>query len=67
MCAHSSLRIKKQKGKDMNIEQKTNMQELAEAEYTKVYAGTNASTLEIDFYVILPIGPIKPKKPDVNS
>ncbi|MEC7132770.1 MAG: hypothetical protein VXW99_04945 [Pseudomonadota bacterium] len=51
----------------MNIEQKTNMQELTEAEYTKVYAGTNAPTLEIDFYVILPIGPIKPKKPDVNS
>ena len=25
----------------MNIEQKTNMQELTEAEYTKVYAGTN--------------------------
>ena len=67
MCAYSSLRTKKQKGKDMNIEQKTNMQELTEAEYTKVYAGTNAPTLEIDFYVILPIGPIKPKKPDVNS
>mgnify|MGYP000238489581 CR=1 FL=1 len=51
----------------MSIEQNMNMQELREEEYTKVYAGTNAPTLEIDFYVILPIGPIKPKKPDVNS
>ena len=34
----------------MNIEQKTNMQELTEAEYTKVYAGTNTPTWGIDFY-----------------
>ena len=67
MCAHSSLRIKKQKGKDMNIEQKTNMQELAEAEYTKVYAGTNAPNLLTEFYKILPIGPLKPKKPEVKD
>ena len=67
MCAHSSLRIKKQKGKDMNIEQKTNMQELADEEYTKVYGGAISSAFSKDFYVILPIGPIKPKKPEVND
>ena len=59
MCAHSSLRIKKQKGKDMNIEQKTNMQELGQQDYTKVYAGTSSPLLKEDFYLILPI----PKSP----
>ena len=50
----------------MNIEQKTNMQELAEEDYTKVYAGINVPLLDGDYYFILPIGPIKPKKPDVD-
>ena len=48
----------------MNIEQKTNMQELADEEYTKVYGGAISSVFSKDFYVILPIGPIKPKKPE---
>ncbi|CAA0308377.1 conserved hypothetical protein [Alteromonas alvinellae] len=51
----------------MNIEQKTNMQELADEEYTKVYGGAISSVFSKDFYVILPIGPIKPKKPEVND
>jgi|TARA_Y100000296_G_scaffold12705_1_gene14729 hypothetical protein len=51
----------------MNIEQKTNMQELTEDDYTKVYAGITTPLLDEDHYLILPIGPIKPKKPDVNS
>ena len=48
----------------MNIEQKTNMQELTEEDYTKVYAGIDTPLLNGDCYLILPIGPIKPKKPD---
>ncbi|WP_162889821.1 hypothetical protein [Alteromonas sp. BL110] len=50
----------------MNIEQKTNMQELEEEDYTKVYAGINVPLLDEGYYFILPIGPIKPKKPDVD-
>lgn len=50
----------------MNIEQKINMQELTQQDYTKVYAGTSSPLLKEDFYLILPIGPIKPKKPDVD-
>lgn len=49
----------------MNTEQKTNIQELANEEYTKVYGGANNLPLD-DFFTILPIGPIKPKKPDVD-
>ena len=51
----------------MNIERETNMQELPEANYTKVYAGTNAPNLLTEFYKILPIGPLKPKKPEVKD
>tara|TARA_A200000113_G_scaffold152289_1_gene137213 strand:- start:1071 stop:1229 length:159 start_codon:yes stop_codon:yes gene_type:complete len=49
----------------MNTEQKTNIQEVAKEDYTKVYGGINFLPLE-DFYTILPIGPIKPKKPEVD-
>ena len=51
----------------MSIEQNMNMQELREEEYTKVYGGAISSAFSKDFYVILPIGPIKPKKPEVND
>jgi DNA integrity scanning protein DisA with diadenylate cyclase activity len=65
LIAHKSRKIKKI-GRDMNIEQKTNMQELTEEDYTKVYAGINVPLLDEGYYFILPIGPIKPKKPDVD-
>ena len=70
MCSHEleNQKTKKtKKGKDMNIERETNMQELPEANYTKVYAGTNAPNLLTEFYKILPIGPLKPKKPEVKD
>lgn len=51
----------------MNIEQKTNIQELTEEDYTKVYAGTGLPLSDEELYFILPVGPIKPKKPDVNN
>lgn len=51
----------------MNIEQKTNMQELTEKDYTKVYAGISSPLVDKNFYYPMPVGPIKPKKPDVND
>ena len=50
----------------MNTEQKKNIQVLTEEEYTKVYGGTYILALE-DFFTILPIGPIKPKKPETDT
>ena len=50
----------------MNTEQKTNIQELTNEEYTKVYGGTYILAL-VDLYTILPIGPIKPKKPEIDK
>ena len=45
----------------MNIEQKTNMQELADEEYTKVYGGTGYSYFrEEDLVMILPEIPTPP-------
>ncbi|WP_167390614.1 hypothetical protein [Alteromonas gracilis] len=50
----------------MNTEQKKNIQVLTEEEYTKVYGGTYILAL-VDLYTILPIGPIKPKKPEIDK
>ena len=50
----------------MNIGQKTNMQELTEEEYTKVYGGEGILEPADDLYFILPVGPFKPKKPDIK-
>ena len=43
---------------NMNIEQKTNMQELTVEEYTKVYGGFNSNVIEPE-----PIETIFPKHP----
>ena len=50
----------------MNIEQNSNMQELTEEEYTKVYGGESFLVMELGHYNILPVGPLKPKKPDIK-
>ncbi|WP_177247922.1 hypothetical protein [Alteromonas sp. V450] len=47
----------------MNIEQKTNMQELKEEEYTKVYGGVNPIDTSCIWPSLHPLGPIKPKRP----
>ena len=48
----------------MNIEQNSNMQELTEEEYTKVYAGMMSYELfpENNVMTIQPFNPSKPKK-----
>lgn len=48
----------------MNIEQKSNMQELTGEEYTKVYAGMMSFELipENNMMTIQPFNPSKPKK-----
>lgn len=48
----------------MNIEQNSNMQELTEEEYTKVYAGMMSYELfpENAVMTIQPFNPSKPKK-----
>ena len=48
----------------MNIEQKSNMQELSEEDYTKVYAGMMSYELipKNDKMTIQPFNPSKPKK-----
>lgn len=52
----------------MNIEQNSNMQELKPEEYTKVYGAGNGQLMKEDvLYGILPVGPIKPKKPSFSS
>lgn len=51
----------------MNIEQEKNMQELKPHEYTKVYGGVDTIDSIFKDYLINPIGPIKPKKPGVDT
>jgi hypothetical protein len=52
--------------KTMNIEQKSIMQELNEEDYTKVYGGISADAVCPDYLSILPVGPIRPKKPETD-
>ena len=50
----------------MNNEHFLNKQELDAKDYTKVYGGESFLVMELGHYNILPVGPLKPKKPDIK-
>ncbi len=55
------------KGNTMNIEQKTNIQELSEQDYTKVYGGIFYSCCVYhDYETILPNEPENPTPPGIG-
>ena len=59
--------IKSKKGNTMNIEQKSNIQELKEQDYTNVYGGTFTSYFITENYeFILPVGPEDPIPPGIG-
>jgi hypothetical protein len=64
---NAQARALKNYGELMNIEQEKNMQELKPHEYTKVYGGVDTIGSTFKDYLINPIGPIKPKKPGVDT
>lgn len=51
----------------MNNEHFLNKQELDAKDYTKVYGGGDFLIDEFDHYTILPVGPLKPKKPEIEA
>lgn len=51
----------------MNNEHFLNKQELDATDYTKVYGGGGLLIDEFDHYTILPVGPLKPKKPEIEA
>jgi hypothetical protein len=53
--------------KVMNNEHFLNKQELDAKDYTKVYGGGGFLIDEFDQYTILPVGPLKPKKPKIEA
>lgn len=55
------------KGNTMNIEQKTNIQELSEQDYTNVYGGTSPLCFVYQNYeTILPNEPENPTPPGIG-
>ena len=50
----------------MNNEHFLNKQEIDAEDYTKVYGGGSFIPEEFDNFTILPVGPVKPKKPDIK-
>ena len=58
---------KSKKGNTMTIEQKLNIQELTEQDYTNVYGGTFTSCFIMQSYeFILPVGPEDPIPPGIG-